>query len=966
MRRRVIILSALLVLAVALVPASAAAAGALNGTVEASGGSLVVGVENGTEPFAGDKEAVNVTVAGTHVETTATEPSEGTYTYEVDADTLAATGSLATGGLSNATVEVRHESGANLTETVDLRYARFGSEPGAFTERGTLRVDFAVAVGLPDGTSVPVSVVAGDVTENATLPVQRDGEANASYLELERATLTALGLFEEPREVTVRARQGATAYVGNSATADVDGLARTAMRAERDVGGIALANPLFVADRTYVVEIRRAGSEERYLASVTANETDGWSELRVESTALLSVDKVDFAVERDGTELVSGTANVASRNETATRRGDGTAVDVGALAGDERSVRAVWVEGDAGVRRYGADLNASSGTLSLAGGQAIPTSATALLVEFENDESVYATFLQTGSEGGSGAAADGTGSGSGLLDALPGGPLLLGGIAAVALLVLVVILVGVRQSRSGPAGGSVGLPFVGGGSRPNTDKKAPPRETLTVTFDVVDEKAGGEYRGADRILARPIEEGPQRSTKGVNTTSDDRERKRIALSGAGEDDAHEFELGAWRFEVIENDQPVGGREYRLNPGADKEHISLSVPPHEMDVLVTGGVGNEPLGGAAVAVRSDVGTRSRQPTDPKGRAKFQIPRSASTVAVTADYEELPEIQTKVPVKQAVHDGVRLEIAPEMGSLEIETKVGARHWPGVDVDVTPISEEAKAYTDAGAVTTDEDGRRRVTDLPAGEYELVAKPRMEDVETTGGVATATVEGDRTTDATLSIEMSFSLSGEQRERIAELRDEIDDLTAASNRDVAVPHYYGTVLESVLGMVEELESNPERAVEDRLRPGRVVDALLRATGEGVDVVEGAMSERRNIKLFRACESMAPVEESWGGDTDLDAFFERVEEGDKNQRRVLRNRLRETDELLDRKWSEVGEIGPARKVHDRVVDQAQRSGNVDDELAVVAQAYVSICLLDAVESLFDHEALRDRLNSGGY
>ena len=69
------------------------------------------------------------------------------------------------------------------------------------------------------------------------------------------------------------------------------------------------------------------------------------------------------------------------------------------------------------------------------------------------------------------------------------------------------------------------------------------------------------------------------------------------------------------------------------------------------------------------------------------------------------------------------------------------------------------------------------------------------------------------------------------------------------------------------------------------------------------------------------------------------------------------------------------EIRPARRVHDRIVDLWQEEATDDhagddgertDELGVVARAYVGVHLSDAVESLFEHEPLRKRLNRGVY
>ena len=315
---------------------------------------------------------------------------------------------------------------------------------------------------------------------------------------------------------------------------------------------------------------------------------------------------------------------------------------------------------------------------------------------------------------------------------------------------------------------------------------------------------------------------------------------------------------------------------------------------------------------------------------------------------------------------MRDGVNLAVGAETGKIVIETRVGERPWPGVDVRLTPVSEDAAAYANEETVTTDSNGRRKGQNLPTGEYEVSAQPHLDGVETTAAVEPVTVRNDATTEVTLSIGVSYSMPEAYRDRLRDLRDRIGELTAATNRDVAIPRYYGTVLTSVLDLVDAVESSPERVVEAGIAPDATIEALLDATEAGITAVGGAMSERRNVKLFGAAESMPPAEVDWGGTATLDAFLDQVTEGGERDRRALRDRLEETDGVLDQKWGEVNEIAPARKLHDRVGELARETGGIDDELTVVARVYVGICLLDAIEELFEHDALEERLNSGSY
>ncbi|MFB6091750.1 MAG: hypothetical protein ABEK02_01925 [Haloquadratum sp.] len=964
----------LLVAGIAAVPTPADAADGLKTDAvdikQQKNGDLRVTIPNRTGPFTGEKETVKIEIAGASANRTR-GPTKGSYTYRITVEALTEMKGLQGVSLANAKVTVRHpESGANVTETLDLRYATFGTSKGQFTDGGGIRIDLGTSLGLKPKTNVPLNVSVGDTTKSVTGTLRYDQGQNA-YLVLDRGTLTSpLGVFEDPQTLRIRGQDGKAPYLHGSVTVNVRKIATT--NGTRVVGGISLTNPLFVSGRAYVVDVSPAGSNARYLTSLNATSAGA---LRVTNPALLAATKVSVTVTRDGSTVVDDeTVELASQPATATLGPGGTRLRIGSLQGTGRSVQALWVKAGTGVERYAAELNASGGYLQVA----TPISqASAVLVDFKKKGYLYAQIAQQ-QNGGTGTATttpSGNASKQGGGIGVPGlgrtNPLVLGGIAVVLLLVIGVLVVLVASDRGSDI--RAAIPGIGGGPTRGGNspgKRQNRQRTFDVTFKAVDELANQTYAPADKVVATRVGGNAPGQDPNLGVNQKTNSQKEFTLAGGTA--AGELEGGVWQFQLYEKGQPLNQQPKREElefggGGGESRQIPISVPSYAVSVQVTGGVDNEPLQGATVEMRPDVGQPSRKPTDPNGRVQFGgIPRSASKVTFTANYEQLPEAEVERPIEAAARNGVEISIAPETGAVEVETTVGSRPWPDVEVAVTPASEGPKAYTTAGAVTTDESGTRRIEGLPTGEYELAAHPEVSAVETTGGVETVTVDADETTDVTLSIEISFALATDQRDRLDDLRGRIDDLTAASDRDTAIPHYYGTVLSRVLELAEAIESSPERAVEAGVPPGAAVDALLDAVDEGIDVVDGAMSERRNIKLFRACESMAPADASWDGDVDLDSFFGRAEEGGDHQRRALRDRLKETDEFLDEKWDDVGEIGPARKVHDRVGDLARTSGNVDDELTTVALAFVGICLLDAVESLFDHDALRERLNSGGY
>jgi hypothetical protein len=640
-----------------------------------------------------------------------------------------------------------------------------------------------------------------------------------------------------------------------------------------------------------------------------------------------------------------------------------------------------WIRtgADSGPEQYTADLDAENRTLDNFSERPSWPNRTATTILISNETTTLranvslqqldgnASATPSGSETPTG---DESGS-SGLFDLMN----ILWAVIFVIAIILVALVVFLALQKFGSGTTKLNLgPF--GSSNGDSPGESPGVETADVTVEVVDEATGKTYPHATNVIARQRNQGRSSGSRmgsgpggtaggagfqGVNT--DDTETIDLT-AGNGE---VELGYGDWVFEVRQNGETIGQRRHTLSYGYESDHIALSVDPYVVEATVTGGPNREPLQGAKVEATADAGGwKRRQPTDGEGRAQFEVPRSASTVSFTATSEDLPPAESQYRIEQAVQDGVNLSIADGAGTMRVETTVGDLSWPGVEVELTPISEEAKAYASDGTFTVNSEGRQRVEGLPAGEYEVRAHPQLEAVETTAAVERVTVGDGDTAEVTLSIGISYRMSAAERDRLDELSARIDGLSSEPDRDVAIQRYYGTVLTSVLDVVEDVESAPERAVEMGFSPDETVEALLDATEAGITAVDGAMSERRNVSLFGACESMSPATVEWNGTATLDAFFDRVEEGRDHERRALSDRLRAVDEVLDQQWGEVNEIAPARKLHDRIGELARETGNVDDELTAVAQAYLGICLLDAVEGIFDHDALVDRLNSGSY
>ncbi len=259
------------------------------------------------------------------------------------------------------------------------------------------------------------------------------------------------------------------------------------------------------------------------------------------------------------------------------------------------------------------------------------------------------------------------------------------------------------------------------------------------------------------------------------------------------------------------------------------------------------------------------------------------------------------------------GVSHELSTQCASMAVDPDTvdvtvtgGPERLPLDGVTVAPVGGSAEAHTDEDMITTNDEGRRRIDGLPVGEYGVSTRPAVDGVETTAAASSVTVSDGEVTNVTLPIEVQCSLTGSRRDRAATLADRIDELSADSARDVAIPHYYGTVLAAVLEVVEAVAATPPRAVVAGVHPNAGVDALLDATERGIDAVADAMSERRVVRLFGTCASMPPATVGWDGaeSVTLAGFLDCAAGGADHERHAFRERLAETDDFLDRRWGE--------------------------------------------------------------
>lgn len=439
----------------------------------------------------------------------------------------------------------------------------------------------------------------------------------------------------------------------------------------------------------------------------------------------------------------------------------------------------------------------------------------------------------------------------------------------------------------------------------------------------------------------------------------------------------ELICGTWVFEIEENGQIIGRQRHDIEYGVEGNHVGLYVDLHVLETRVTVGPDQEPLEGATVEARGDAGGWSlRKATDWEGWVQFEVPQSASPVSFTATYENLPPAESQVQLKRVGCEGVNLRIADGAGAMAVETIVDNLSWPEVDVRITPVSEGPKMFSNEGTVTTSSDGSQTVEGLPVGEYEVYAHPQVDSVDTTAAVKSVPVESVDTTAAVeritiedgdtvelkLSPGFSYTMSAVKKKRITEIESRIEGLAADPDYDVMIPRYYGTVLTSVLELTEAIESTPERTIGAAIPPDVAAKALLDAIDGGLAAISGAMSERLVADLLGACVSMPTARVKWDGDVTLDAFLDRVTGSQDEVLEDFRDKVAETGQFLDQQWGTVHETAPVRKLHDRLKELAAELDDIDDPLVLGAQVFAGFCLLEAIEELFEHNALVKRLN----
>lgn len=954
-RQAVAALVALLVvgvLAVGFAPGVASA----EDIVERDGSDLVVNISEVDNP-----DTVTVEV---------TDPSETGIVYRENATgyeevlidvTDPAEGIVNGTDLQNATVTVTVERhGENATPQItngtevplhavaiaDDRPAWIDTvgEAGTVTDRLYVPLDAAGTVGVAENDAVSVDVDGSGVA-NVTATLRAGGD----QLVIDHDDLIdAAGNSRETLSLEVLSSAGPV--IDNPSI-------EPELRSTRD--GLALWHPLFAPDETYTVNAQTIGEDARYTAT-DADTEQGYLEL-VEMPASETAIRVSST---DGTTFANYTDDplaYAGQPEI-----DATVVDDGTLRVD-RSLAGLDVNG-ALVRTNGGPTYASvndrvddDGRLAL--DSVDLSSANTLLLSTAAGE--VSVTLESGS-GGGGVGGGWIGELRGFLPmlsvllvplsigALPGvvvghrsqrdpkiaetvilGVLgfALAGLAAVGMLVVFAdeLFATASINLVGYVGVLLGTVATGTGHQvlaENTVVAASDpfaaKVTITDGSDLFRDNVTVHYRkpgGQDRYDPVRVRDG----------------RKTIQMPGSGTWEVY-ARHGSARSSVKTVD-------------ASDPSATLAVPV-EASLTVVDATDGQPVADATIS--DDDGISGT--TDRNGTVTLDPPEDTTEVDIEVSHDRYVNATECVRFRQNTSHTV--EIDRQTGRLHGSARVDGVAAGAVPLRIVPDDDFVSDRFEVEKLTTDSDGTLDRREIPIGRYRVEAALVDRDGAYEGTETTVTVSESGTARADVDARFTWRLDADHQNRIDRIRSDIRSLSDSVGRDGAIPRYYASVVESMLATAESVPDVGHEFVGREIDPGEAVDGILAAAEQTTDAISEVMTTKRNIDLFAACADMPDADVRWSGSFELARLLDRFEADSSAQRREVKQRYEAVDGLIEDRRGDLAEIAPAREIQQRAWELTREA---DRGLEAVAIGYTSLLLLDAVEELFEHDALRGRL-----
>jgi hypothetical protein len=881
--------------------------------------------------------------ANTSVTVTVTS-TDGTVTEQYDRNLTGGIASVAPEALpdaqlAGATVAVAVDGEAVGTDRLDLRYVALDDRAARLnaTDR-TVRLGTNVSVG---NGSVDLAFRGNDSLRQTAEARRADGNLIVDWTDLRQYFLPP-----RPFEVTGAADGEATTIVAGDVRLDPRELTEQSRVVPTD-GGVRLSSPVLVNGTHYNVTVE---SDGRYTTRTAA---DGDS-LRLDSPQLANVSSVNVTVGYRGDSVlrldnvrlhpVATGAVVDAPNTTNTTTLVNT-TGLGERLPAGTTVSGVHVVGTNSSQQVNATF--AEGVLRLQGVRLTPGDGYRLFVR--TDAGVYPVETGATVDGEIGVPSAGAVGGDG-----DGGlPVTLLVLASVVGLVVVgggafvLVQSGVLGGPSGGGGDGVSVRVEienPDGSLTDTPvhvayKPAGPLPT--------DDTAGdGRHQSGRHGQSRPADE--RRGEGGARRVDDGSETLRV------EGGREQLELPPEAHVFTTHDTETAASRVEVDP-RDSEAVTIRLAPQEQTLRVIDD-GGEPIGDVDVTVDGE--TRR---TDAAGEAVFELSPDARRVTVQTHHDVYEDTDQRRTLSGDGTTEVRLGV--DTGGLAVTGTVDGEPTAGIDVTVEPAGDQ-RVTGDPETGETASDGTVRFDGLVVGEYTVRAEAGD---GFTVPEQSVTVARDRTEQCRIDLHFEYELSPEQADRVAALADATSELRPSKQLDGAVHHYYGTVIESLAGVIEELPAAGHQFVGLDTDPDTVTDELLDVGEQLLERTKVALNDKRNVDLFTACAGMSDDRPVWRDGYDRAALFDCLDGDRRALLESLRDRRAATDEEIGARRSEVTVDSPVREPFEAVDELVEaESSPMPSHPRQAALSFAVEGYLRAVENAFDEQSLRERLDSTVY
>ena len=403
---------------------------------------------------------------------------------------------------------------------------------------------------------------------------------------------------------------------------------------------------------------------------------------------------------------------------------------------------------------------------------------------------------------------------------------------------------------------------------------------------------------------------------------------------------------------------VDGTESRITLRFDGQQLAVKT------IDQSGSQDPSPIAGAKITAEVTDNSQKqsyRGQTNQRGQWRQQVPLSVSEVDITADHDQYEKTTQTVAVGEGQAQ-VDIQMRQLIGEIHATITIGDE--PVSTVPIIAIREETgnKAVLDP-----DTNGSVIFKNTPVGSYTV--KPDLSEYDnafTESKREIRVIDGE-TEQIELPVSFDYRLPSELSNRRRQLERRVDEIGSIERRDSAIPLYYASVLAKALRAVERIPSSGYELLMagGDARPDAVAESLLDAIETSADTVESVMTSKRNVDLFSACSNMAEVSVTWRGSVDISRITSLAREDIGQQRSVVNEQIGEVDEAVSSAVGDVAEVAPAREMVESVTTMV-RDQNTTDQVESAAFVAVAEALLNAVEELFEHDPLRERMERTVY